>query len=57
VQRGKGKGGERDSLDVETCEWPCPKRRKRKKKGEVRYGNEAEGREPTRVQEKEGCTV
>lgn len=29
----------------------------KEKKGEVRYGNEAEGREPTRVQEKEGCTV
>jgi hypothetical protein len=56
VQRGKEKGGERGSLDEETCEWPCPKRRKRKKE-EVRYGNEAEGREPTRVQEKEGCTM
>jgi hypothetical protein len=33
------------------------KKKKKKKKGEVRYGNEAEGREPTRVQEKEGCTV
>jgi hypothetical protein len=57
VERGKEKGGKRGSLKEETCERPCSKGRGKGREKGVRYRDEGESQESTRVQEKEGSTL
>jgi hypothetical protein len=54
LEWGMGERMGQGSLDQETCERRCLREKKR---GGVRYGDEGENREPTRVPGSEGRTV